>query len=146
MNLSLAAQTTLVLDPILPIGAVVILGLVFAAVTVAIYRRAGARLGRGQNGALLVFRLLGVAVVLALLLQPSRLEEIPPVVTDRVTLVAVDDSKSMAQKDVAQGTRTQAAKSILTDAGVVDPSGTVGDAKLRLFKFSEDATPITGTA
>ncbi len=99
MNLSLAAQTSFVLDPSLPIGAVVILGLVPAAATVAIYSRAGSRLSRVQNGALLVFRLLGAGLVLALLLQPSRLEEIPPVVTDRVTVVAVDDSKSMAQKD-----------------------------------------------
>ena len=91
MTFSLAAQTSLVLDPIIPIGAVVILGLVLAAATVAVYVRAGSRLGRAQNAALLTFRLLGVALVLALLLQPSRLEEIPPVVTDRVTLVAVDD-------------------------------------------------------
>ena len=45
-----------------------------------------------------------VALVLALLLQPSRLEEIPPPVTNRVTIIAVDDSRSMAQTDVPQGT------------------------------------------
>ncbi len=146
MTFSLAAQTSLVLDPIIPIGAVVILGLILAVATVAIYTRAGSRLSRAQNAALLVFRLLGVALVLALLLQPSRLDEIPPVVTDRVTVVAVDDSKSMAQNDVAQGTRSQAAKSILTDAGVVEPGGAVGDAKMRLFKFGEDAVAIAGTA
>ncbi|MBC8093576.1 MAG: hypothetical protein H7Y15_16900 [Pseudonocardia sp.] len=87
MPLSLAAQTSLVLDPILPVGAVVILGLGLAGLTVAIYRRVGSRLSTGQSAALLIFRLLGVALVLALLLQPSRLEEIPPVVTDRVTMV-----------------------------------------------------------
>ena len=145
MTTSLAAQTSLVLDPIIPLGAVVILELVLAVATIAIYTRAGSRLSRAQNAALLVFRLLGVALVLALLLQPSRLDEIPPVVTDRVTLVAVDDSKSMAQNDVAQGTRSQAAKSILTDAGVAEPDG-VGDAKVRLFKFGEDAVAIAGTA
>ena len=146
MTFSLAAQTSLVLDPILPIGAVVILGIVLAAATAAIYTRAGSRLSRGQNATLLIFRLLGVAAVLALLLQPSRLEEIPPAVTDRVTLVAVDDSRSMAQSDVAQGTRSQAAKSILADAGLVEPDGTVGDPKIRLFKFGEDAAAITGAA
>ena len=146
MTFSLAAQTSFALDPILPIGAVTILGLVLLAATVAVYRRAGARLSGAQGGALLAFRLLGVALVLAVLLQPSRLEEISPVVTDRVTLVAVDDSKSMAQRDVAQGTRSQAAKSILTDAGIVEPGGAVGDAKVRLFKFGEDAAPITNSA
>ena len=146
MTFSLASQISLVLDPIIPIGAVVMLGVVLAAATVAVYARAGSRLGRGQNAALLSLRLAGVALLLALLLQPSREEEIPPVVTDRVTLVAVDDSRSMAQNDVAQGTRSQAAKSILTDSGVVEPGGAVGDAKLRLFKFSDDAVPVAGTA
>ncbi len=146
MTFSLVAQTSLVLDPIIPVGAVVILGVVLAALTFGVYRRAGARLSGWQNGSLLLFRLLGVAGVLALLLQPSRLEEIPPLVTDRVTLVAVDDSRSMAQKDVAQGTRSQAAKSILTDAGVIEPGGAVGDMKTRLFGFGEDAVPVASAA
>ena len=146
MTFSLAAQTSLVLDPIIPVGAVVILGIAMAALTFGVYRRAGSRLGTWKNGALLLFRLLGVVGVLALLLQPSRLEEIPPVVTDRVTLVAVDDSRSMGQNDVAQGTRSQAAKSILTDAGVIEPGGAVGDAKTRLFGFGEDAVPLASAA
>lgn len=146
MTFSLAAQTSLVLDPIIPVGAVVILGIAMAALTFGVYRRAGSRLGTWKNGALLLFRLLGVVGVLALLLQPSRLEEIPPVVTDRVTLVAVDDSRSMGQNDVAQGTRSQAAKSILTDAGVIEPGGAVGDAKTRLFGFGEDAVPLPSAA
>lgn len=146
MTFFLAAQTSLVLDPIIPVGAVVILGIAMAALTFGVYRRAGSRLGTWKNGVLLLFRLLGVVGVLALLLQPSRLEEIPPVVTDRVTLVAVDDSRSMGQNDVAQGTRSQAAKSILTDAGVIEPGGAVGDAKTRLFGFGEDAVPLASAA
>jgi hypothetical protein len=142
MTLPLAAQTQLVLDPILPVGAVAILGMLLAAGTIAIYTRVGSRLSRGRNLTLLIFRLLGVALVLALLLQPSRLQEIPPPVTNRVTLVAVDDSRSMAQKDVVQGTRSQAARAILTETEITDSSGAVSTSKLRLFKFSEDATPI----
>lgn len=138
----LAAQTPLVFDPILPVGAVIILGIVLVATTIAIYTRINSRLSRVQSVALLVFRLLGVALVLALLLQPSRIEEIPPPVTNRVTLLAVDDSKSMAQRDVEQGTRLQAARAILGDSGATQPDGSPADAKLRLFKFSDDATPI----
>jgi hypothetical protein len=74
MTSFLAAQTSIVLDPILPVGAVVLLGLAMAALTVAIYWRVGARLSAMQNGTLLLFRLLGIALVLALLLQPSRME------------------------------------------------------------------------
>jgi hypothetical protein len=145
MTFPIAAQTPLVIDPILPLGAIVILGIVLVAATIAIYVRVNARLSRAQSMALLVFRLLGVALVLALLLQPSRVEEIPPPVTDRVTLLAVDDSKSMAQRDVEQGTRSQAARAILSDAGATQPDGTPADPRLRLFKFTDDAAPIAGT-
>ena len=145
MTSSLAAQTKLVLDPILPIGAVVILGVLLVAATIAIYRQVGASLDRARSVTLLIFRLLGVMLVLGLLLQPSRLEEIPPPITNRVVLVGVDDSRSMAQKDVEQGTRSQAARSILVDSSITEPGGAVIGTKLRLFKFSEEATPIAST-
>src|SRR5258708_3573836 len=114
----LAVPTSIVFDPILPIGAVVLLALAMAGLTIAIYRRVGTRLSAAQNGTLMLFRLLSVALVLLLLLQPSQVEEIPPPITNRVTLVAVDDSRSMAQKDVEQGTRSQAARALLAEAGL----------------------------
>lgn len=144
MTISLAAQR-FVLDPILPLGAVVLLGLALAGLTAVVYRRAGARLPTAQNAVLLGFRLLGVALVVLLLLQPSRLEEIPPPVTDRVTLVAVDDSRSMAQTDVPQGTRSQAARALLTDAALIQSDGAPADALTRLYRFGEDAAPLTTT-
>ncbi|MDR3402124.1 MAG: hypothetical protein P4L99_06455 [Chthoniobacter sp.] len=145
MTLFLAAQTSIVFDPILPIGAVVLLGLAMAGLTIAIYRRVGTRLSTAQNGTLMLFRLLGVALVLLLLLQPSQVEEIPPPVVNRVTLVAVDDSRSMAQKDVEQGTRSQAARALLAEAGLVKPDGSPADHDTRLFQFGEDASPIKST-
>ncbi|MES2571820.1 MAG: hypothetical protein V4710_17425, partial [Verrucomicrobiota bacterium] len=90
----------LVFDPILPPGAVLALGVV-----------------------LLLMRLLGGALVLILLLQPSHLERIPPPVTNRVTLIGVDSSQSMAQRDVEQGSRAEAARAILQEAEVVEADG-----------------------
>ncbi len=146
MSLLLAAQTSFVLDPILPVGAVALLGLALAALTVAIYRRAGARLSILQNLTLTVFRLLGLPLVLALLLQPSRLEVVPPPVTNRVTIVAVDDSRSMAQTDVPQGTRSQAARALLADAALIKPDGTPSDPLTRLYSFGEDAAALTSAS
>ena len=145
MNAPLAALTSLVFDPILPIGAVVLLGLAMAALTIAVYWRVGARLSRAQNVALTTFRLLGTALVLLLLLQPSRVKEIPPPETNRVTLVAVDDSRSMAQKDVEEGTRSQAARALLADAGLINSDGTPAGRDTRLFQFGEDAAPLKST-
>jgi hypothetical protein len=145
MFLFLATSTSLVFDPILPIGAVALLGLALAALTVAVYRRAGARLSVARNGVLLAFRLLGGALIVALLLQPSRREEIPPPITNRVTLVAVDDSRSMAQTDVAQGSRSQAARAILAEAALTQADGAAADPLTRLYSFGEDATALAGT-
>jgi hypothetical protein len=142
----LAAQSQLVLDPILPAGAVAIIGVLLAASTVAIYLRLGASLGRGRSVVLLALRLSGVLLVLALLLQPSRMEEVPPPVTKRVMLVGVDDSRSMAQSDVEAGTRSQAARALLAESGLTDPGGAAADGATRLFRFGEDASPLASTA
>ena len=146
MSLSLAVQTKLVLDPILPVGAIVFLGVLLLAATTAAYLRVGASLGRPRSLLLTILRLLGTALLIALLLQPSRMEEIPPPVTNRVILVGVDDSGSMAQKDVAQGTRSDAARALLAEGGVTGPDGAAGSPKLRLFKFSDDAAPLANTS
>ena len=138
--------TSLVFDPILPIGAVALLGVALVILTVAIYRRAASRLSPGQNTTLLLFRLLGVVLVVGLLLQPSQVEELPPPIADRVTLVAVDDSKSMAQRDVPQGSRTDAARTILGDLELIQPDGSPADRHTRLFQFGEDAAALQKTS
>jgi hypothetical protein len=142
MTSPLAALHGIVFDPILPIGAIALLGAAMAILTIAVYWRVGSRLSVAQNLALTIFRLLGLALVLLLLLQPSRVEEIPPPMANRVTLVAVDDSRSMAQKDVEQGTRSQAARALLSDAGLIKPDGAPSDHDTRMFAFGEDAAPL----
>jgi hypothetical protein len=129
----------------LPAGAVIALGVLFLAGTVAIYRSIGSRLSSWQNAMLLVLRLAGVALVLLTLLQPSRLEEIPPPITHHVTLVAIDTSKSMAQRDVEQGTRLEAAQSIVLDAGLVTRERAPADSEVRIFEFGETASPLFNT-
>jgi len=135
-------DSEIVFQPMLPTVALVALALVFAAGTIAIYRRVGSRISPAQNAVLLILRLGGIALVLLTLLQPSRVEEIPPPTTHRVTLVAVDTSKSMAQRDVEQGTRLDAAKALLLDAGLVKPDGQATDPDLRLFEFGDTAAPL----
>jgi hypothetical protein len=135
-----------VLDPILPIVAVIMLELAMLGLTLAVERRVGAPLHPVQRGVLLGCRLLGISLVLLLLLQPSRFEVVPPPAINRVTMVGIDDSNSMAQRDVALGTRAEEARSILADTGLIAPDGSAADSSLRLYKFSEDAEPISTTA
>ena len=135
-------MSALVTDPIIPVGAVLALTFALAALTVLVYLRLGATLSRAQSTTLLLLRLLGVVLVALLLLQPSRVERIPPPLRNRVTLVGVDSSRSMMQRDVEQGTRAEAARDLLLEAEIVLPGGEPTGADLRLFKFSDLAVPV----
>lgn len=135
-------MSDLVFDPILPIGAIAALAVVLAALTAVIYTRVGRSVSAVQRTVLLLLRVLGLLLVLVILLQPSRVEPVPSPQLDRVTLFAVDDSRSMAQRDVDAGTRLDGAKRLLTDAELLKPDGTAANPSSRFFKFAETATPL----
>jgi hypothetical protein len=135
----------IVLDPILPIPLVLFLGLVLGALTFFIYVRIGAHAGKWKNALLLLFRLTGTALLLAILLQPSRLEEIPPPTTQKSTLIAIDTSRSMKQADAEKFTRLEAAKNHLLDAELIPRDGVTRDDSIRLFHFSEDASAVASS-
>ena len=92
--------SAIVFDPLLPLPLVVGIGVFLAAATATAYFHIGTRVSRTQNCVLTLFRLLGLAAVLLLLLQPSKVEDISPPDIRRVTVVAVDASKSMTQSGV----------------------------------------------
>jgi hypothetical protein len=133
----------LVLDPILPLPLVGVIGAVLLFLTLRVYLRVGTGIGSWRNFTLLLFRILGIVLVLILLLQPSRQEFIPPPNKERITVVAVDSSLSMKQRDVARASRMDAAKNLLQESGVVAANGLPENARLRLFEFDTDARPIT---
>ncbi len=135
--------TSLVLDPILPVPAILLIGLILIGLTVAAYFKVGSRLGVWRNGILGASRLAGVVLVLLVLLQPSRLEQIPPPIKQRVTLVGVDTSRSMEQNDADKTSRLDAAKNLLQDAALVPRDGVVKDPATRLFEFSTEAESVT---
>jgi hypothetical protein len=135
-------NTGIVFDPILPFGGVIALGVVLLALTIGIYLRVGNRISPFKAFVLLMFRLIGAALVVLLLLQPSRVEPIPPPQIDRVTVLAIDNSRSMAQRDVAEGTRMDAVKNLLRDADLFTLAGAPANPQLRMFRFSETAAPL----
>ena len=137
-----AAASELVFDPVLPAPLIGLLGVLLLALTVRIYWRVGSFIGLWRNLALLLFRLAGVALVLALLLRPSHREFLPPPTKDRVTLIGLDSSLSMKQRDAGGALRFDAARNLLQSSGAVTTGGTPADPRLRLFEFSDDARPI----
>lgn len=137
-----ASPGKLVLDPVLPVPVVLLLGLVLLALTARIYWHVGASAGPWRTLILLVLRVLGLALVLLLLLQPSRQEFLRPPLKDRVTLIGLDTSLSMKQRDAGDKSRLDAAKNLLLESGAVTPGGMPADPYFRLFQFSDDARPI----
>ena len=142
----MTSPANITLDPILPVGVTLAAALVLAMLTIAIYWRVGAQLSAGKKIALTTLRVLGVVLIVSLLLQPSRIELIAPLTTSRVTLAGVDNSRSMEQRDVPQGTRADAARAALADAALLNPDGTAARDDLRLFKFGANAQPITNAS
>lgn len=132
----------IVFDPMLPAPVVALFAGLLLAGTVWMYWRVGSSLDWWRNLVLLLFRLAGLTLVLALLLQPSRREFLPPPTKDRVTLIGLDSSLSMKQRDAGDKTRFDAARNLLQDSGALARDGTAAGPQLRLFEFSDDARPL----
>jgi hypothetical protein len=132
----------LIFDPVLPLPVIGLLGLALLVFTMRVYWTVGSSIGHWRNGALMLLRLAGLALVLALLLQPSRREFLPPPTKDRVTLIGLDTSLSMKQRDAGNTTRFDAAKNLLLESGALAQNGLPADPHLRFFEFSDDARPL----
>jgi hypothetical protein len=136
------SESGIIFDPVLPMSVIVLLGLLLLIFTIRVYGKVGSSIGRWRNLALMLFRVAGLALLLALLLQPSRRETLPPPMRDRVTLIGLDSSLSMKQRDAGDKTRFDAAKNLLLASGALAQNGMPIDPHLRFFEFSDDARPL----
>jgi hypothetical protein len=134
-----------VLDPVFPMPLAALLAGVLLLLTARIYLKVGASVGAWRKRVLLLFRAAGLALVLLLLLQPSRREALPPPPKERVTLIGLDTSLSMKQRDVQRASRLDAAKNALLEAGLIGRNGVAENPRLRLFEFGADAQPIVNS-
>lgn len=137
---------SIVFNPIIPISYSLFLGLVFLAGTIYVYLSVGNRLGRTQNIFLLAMRLLALALVILILLQPSRREEIHARPLERVLLVALDTSRSMNQKDLGKNSRLGAAIEILEAAKLTGTDTFPAGMPVRFYQFHEDASAVAAAA
>jgi hypothetical protein len=132
-----------VFDPVVPAPLVLMLALVLGGLTLWVYGRAAGRLPLFKRTLLMALRLLGIAMALLILLQPSRMENIPLPARTRVTMVAMDSSRSMNQTDAGKLSRFDAARELIWDAGLTPRHATAASADVRLFEFAGNAAPIT---
>jgi hypothetical protein len=142
----MSPASDILFDPLVPVPLAGLLALLLGALTVWVYWFGSTRLPPGRRASLLALRLLLLAGVLLLLLQPSRIFVDPRPAEDKVTLVAVDTSRSMRQTDVDGRTRLDAALRLVWDAGLGSRGGpgAVAVDKVRLLRFDADASPLNG--
>ena len=87
------------IDPIINISIIIAIALILFVVTVYTYLSVSKHLTISKRLFLLSLRIVGLAALIAILLQPSieiRKNRTPK---EQVLIVAVDSSKSMLQKD-----------------------------------------------
>jgi hypothetical protein len=141
-GVALAPPAGVVLDPVVPMPLALLLAGILLFLTARIYLKVCAGAGSWRKWVLLLFRGAGLALVLALLLGPSRREALPPPPKERVTLIGLDTSLSMKQRDVQRVSRLDAAKNALLEAGLIGRNGVPEDPRLRFFEFGGDAQPV----
>ena len=111
--------------------------------TAAYYQiRSARRLGPGRSGFLLLCRIAALAIILLLLLQPSREEKVPVPAREKSVLFALDTSASMREPHRSGASRIDAARADLEKAGVLQDD----DARYRFFSLAETATPVSAQA
>lgn len=137
------ASSGIVFDPVAPMPVIGWVAALLAAVTLYSHWQTGAGLAVWRRVFLIFWRWAGLALVFLLLLQPAREEEITPPRVNRVTLVALDTSRSMKQTDVEKTSRFELAKTLLYNSDLAPAPK--GGASVRWFEFNADATPVADT-
>ena len=82
-------------------------------------------------------------IVMVLLRHNLRAAKtLPPPTKERITMLALDTSLSMKQRDAGNATRFDAGKNLLLNSGLFAQNGLPTDPRVRLFEFGEDARPV----
>lgn len=139
MPIHLTAQV--IYDPAIPLPAIIALGIFLGAMALWVYLGKVTRMPIGKRAFLLFCRVMAIALICLLLLQPMREEIIPRKHPRRVALLAVDTSQSMAEKDAIDNVmRLDAARKLIAENGLT------GNEKpdlgiVRRFSFDSEARP-----
>ena len=129
----------MILDPVIPIPWILCIAVAMSGTALFYQYRSARRLGPWRNGFLLLSRLAALAIILLLLLQPSREEKVPVPLREKSVIFAVDTSASMREPHSTGSSRIDAVRADLEKAGVLQESRGV----FRFFTFAETAMPAT---
>lgn len=125
----------MIYDPIIPVSWIAGIALAALGLTARHQWRSARHLGVARAVLLSATRLAAIALVVLILLQPSREEKVPVPAREKSVLFALDTSASMAEPHSSGASRIDAARADLERAGVLDHD----DARLRFITFAETA-------
>lgn len=129
-------------DPIIPLPWIAAIALFWAIITIWHYWRSARHLAATKTLFLLMLRLFGLAIIIALLLQPYREEQIAQTQTKRQLWIAVDRSLSMNEPHQNGASRLDAVKQDLQETGLLEATAD----RVKFFTFSQNAQPSTAEA
>ncbi len=142
MNLERLVIANLVWEPMIPPVFLIALAVVLGLLAIRTYARVGSRLPAERRVLLALLRLLAIALLVVLLFQPMIEETRSRKHPNRVTLVAMDTSRSMRETDSAgQVRRLDAARRILAESGLMNAEKDA-PGEVRLFEFAENSRPL----
>ncbi|NNE91734.1 MAG: hypothetical protein HKN23_08815, partial [Verrucomicrobiales bacterium] len=135
----------LVWEPAIPPFFIILIGVVLGFFALAVYagKSGGGRLATGRRMTLLAMRIVAILLICLFLAQPMIEESFPRRHPQRVALVVIDSSQSMLETDgIDQASRIDTARKLLAESGLYDLQNDVQIGDVRMFSFSEDASPL----
>lgn len=132
----------MIYDPVIPIPWIACLAVVMMGAGTFYQLRSARRLGPRRIAFLLLARLVALAIIVLLLLQPSREEKVPVPAREKSVIFAVDTSASMGEPHSSGSSRIDAVRADLEKAGVLQDGG----RNYQYFTFAETAAPATANS
>lgn len=122
----------MIFDPVIPFPWIIALAIVMLASAVWFQWSSASSLGFTRRVFLTVLRVSAIAIIVFLLLQPSREEKVPVPSVPKSVVFAIDTSASMAEPHQDGATRLDAVRADLAAAGILSADSTTH----RFFTFS----------
>ncbi|MFT4901228.1 MAG: hypothetical protein ACI81V_000497 [Lentimonas sp.] len=138
---TLGQESRIYLDPVLPLPLLGLIATAIITLTIVVYLRERSKVGWARWLTFTGFRLLGIAGLLLILLNPQREVTQAPKQINKKVIIALDHSESMAHTDFDSTSRLDEAKHILEQAKLIAEGAPVLSG-LQFFTFAETATRI----
>jgi hypothetical protein len=131
-----------IFDPIIPIPWITGIALLVLGMALRQQWMSARHLGVMRSACLTGMRLVALALIVFILLQPSREEKVPVPAREKSVMFAIDESASMAEAHRSGSSRIDAVRADLEQAGVLHDAG----GKHRFVTFAESARHATAAS